>query len=497
MQSWNDRFDALGIDHLRSPAFAHPSAFEPTALLDFAAREGRTSELIDAPVNDWIPTTDLSTQGTLLKALPSSALFRDFCSSLEAGLPHRWCSGAATGVCKDSATGKFRVHYTATADQQELKVTAKAVILATGPAGRWNVPAPFEPHLSSRLILHTEALLVGTKGTLSDEITRRCPAAESSSLEAVEGATRGRTTRVLVIGGGLTAAQAALAAFRAGHKVVLRSRRPLQTRPFDVGSEWIDVRTADRLRFEFLCLPMTRRRAAIREATSGGSVPAQYMEELGRLAQASSDLRLEVDHEIDRSRVSLDRDGEHVIVNGEAFAMVILATGIVTTPSSSALYQSVETLFGAPTTDGLPRVDSKLRWTPKEDLFVLGANAGLELGPGGGNLIGAMRGARIVSRELHGLMRRRLSDGRKARPAHLVYCNMYAALGDRQRFGDGSESELDALAVKLNLSPRAEVALRKGRKDCNITRGLKGERLKGGQGPLANLTARERRASYL
>lgn len=41
MQSWNSRFDALEISHLRSPAFAHPVAFEPTALVDFAGREGR------------------------------------------------------------------------------------------------------------------------------------------------------------------------------------------------------------------------------------------------------------------------------------------------------------------------------------------------------------------------------------------------------------------------------------------------------------------------
>ena len=90
MQSWNNRFEALEISHLRSPAFAPPVAFEPTALVNFAIQEGRTSELSDAPVCCWVPTTDLSAQGRLLKALPSNALFRDFCRSLEAKLPHRW-----------------------------------------------------------------------------------------------------------------------------------------------------------------------------------------------------------------------------------------------------------------------------------------------------------------------------------------------------------------------------------------------------------------------
>ena len=53
MESWNSRFDALEITHLRSPAFAHSVAFEPTALLDFAAREGRLSEL------GWLDARDV------------------------------------------------------------------------------------------------------------------------------------------------------------------------------------------------------------------------------------------------------------------------------------------------------------------------------------------------------------------------------------------------------------------------------------------------------
>jgi len=389
----------------------------------------------------WLATTDLSVQAPLLKALPSNALFGDFCASLEARLPHRWLSGAATRVCKDSSTGKFRVHYTATTDQRERKVVARAVVLATGPVGKWNVPAPFEPHFSSRLILHTEELLVESKGSLRETIARRCP---------------DESARVLVIGGGISAAQAALAAFRAGHQVVLRSRRPLQTRAFDIGSEWLDVRHADRLRFEFLSLPMKMRRAAVREATAGGSVPATYMEELRHLSQTSTSLRLEVDDEIDRSQVCIDDSGEHVVVNEDKFAMVILATGVVTESTCSPLYRSVEELLGAPTFDGLPVVDTELRWVRGEDLFVMGANAVLELGPGGGNLVGAMRGARVVSNELHSLMWQQ-PDGHKVTASRSKFSNFYAALLD------GSEEEIDVIARRLNLSAKAETELRKQR----------------------------------
>ena len=48
-EAWDTRFEALGIKHLRSPAFTHPKAYEPQALLNFAISEGRMEELIDVP----------------------------------------------------------------------------------------------------------------------------------------------------------------------------------------------------------------------------------------------------------------------------------------------------------------------------------------------------------------------------------------------------------------------------------------------------------------
>ena len=433
MESWNSRFEALEIQHLRSPAFAHPVPFEATALLNYAVKEGRTNELIDEPaVSKWLAGGGhMSQQDSQLKALPTQALFRDFCASVETKMPHEWLSGHATAVCKDSVSGKFRVHYRASADQRERKVVARAVILATGPSGMWNVPAPFKSHLSSPLIIHTEELIAKGNGTLREEVTRRCRAEPGST--------------VLVVGGGLSAAQAALAAVHAGQRVVLRSRRPLTTRAFDIATEWLDARHADRLRFEFWSLPVEKRRAACREATSGGSVPARYMEELHRIAsQDASALKIEVDAEIEGSKVGVD--DSQVIVNDEAFAMVILATGVSPAPSGSSLYQSVQELLDAPTVDGLPHVDTSLRWSPEEDLFVMGIGAMLELGPGGGNLMGAMRGAKLVANELHHLMwKQNTTDGAsKARAGTpKIFANHYAALlgGESGDDSEGASSE--------------------------------------------------------
>lgn len=442
MQSWNSRFETLEISHLRSPAFVHPMAFEPTALVSFAISEGRTSELVGAPnVAKLLATADLSQQEPLLTAQPSSALFRDFCSRLEARLPHRWISGTATDVCKDSHTGKFCIHYRATADQRELKVSAKAVIVATGPVGKRHVPAPFLPIFGSRFILHTEELTERDTSTLREEITRRC-AVKSSG-------------KVLVIGGGLSAAQAALAAARAGHQVVLRSRRPLQTRAYDTLPEWFDARHANRLRFKFLSLPVEERLEAVREAMSGGSVPATYLEELYRLSSQESNLKLEIDTDIEQSKVCIvaNKSCEQVVVNGEAFGLVILATGVAPMPSCSALYRSVQENFDAPMVHGLPHVDSLLRWVPDEDIFVLGVTALLQLGPGGGNLMGAMRGAKIVSNELHGLMWQPYSSNVSCKVNRGVarqqtFSNQYAALycseesSEAESYGSDSSDEV-------------------------------------------------------
>ena len=104
-------------------------------------------------------------------------------------------------------------------------------------------------------------------------------------------------------------------------------------------------------------------------------------------------------------------------------------------------------------------------------------------------------------------------DGRshvlKARPAHRSFTNQYVSLGDRVRFGDGCESEIDFLAQQLHLSPQAEIALRRGtgsatagvrQKHSKATPYLKGAdlmgTLKGQRDPMGHLAARTRWATY-
>jgi len=45
MSSWNEKFEDLGITHLRSPMFFHPDPRDRDGMLEFAVREGRQAEL--------------------------------------------------------------------------------------------------------------------------------------------------------------------------------------------------------------------------------------------------------------------------------------------------------------------------------------------------------------------------------------------------------------------------------------------------------------------
>ena len=172
-ESWEKRFEALEIAHLRSPAFAHPSAYDAHALMNFAIDHGTAGVLyhgtIECPIEcltgrteeiSAVPASEMEswaagdlTRTAMLHGLPSRALFRDFCASLAAKHPHQWHKDWATQIIKDDATGKYQVH--AASGQT---VTADAVVLALGPQGMPNVPSAFRPHVDGRLVLHTEEL---------------------------------------------------------------------------------------------------------------------------------------------------------------------------------------------------------------------------------------------------------------------------------------------------------------------------------------------------
>ena len=78
---------------------------------------------------------------------------------------------------------------------------------------------------------------------------------------------------ILVIGGGLSAMQAAISFARRGIRVILASRRPHFWRHFDLPISWFDRRT--RSSHGFFSTNMEERPAFIKDARGGGTVPVR------------------------------------------------------------------------------------------------------------------------------------------------------------------------------------------------------------------------------
>jgi len=317
--------------------------------------------------------------------LPGAALFRDFCGHLARKLPHTFVRGAAVNVDKGS-DGVYDVIVAGSAKP----VRARSVVFALGAAGAPRIPAPMsrihdaEDDAASPRIVHTF---------------------QWSKLQTMK--FRGET--VLVVGGGLSAAQAALLAVRRGaSRVVHASRRPVQSRHFDIPIEWLDPQagwhvaerdsragkgTAGKFRlFEFYETPKEERADWVKSARGGASIPATYYQKLEHEAMRG---RLErcVD-EVATTTVCEDGGAIRVVFCGETEDIVadriILATGSKLDVNAVPLLRQASTRFDLPQVGALPNIDDNLQWGD-ESFTVVGAFALLEIGPDAGNLSGCRR----------------------------------------------------------------------------------------------------------
>ena len=398
LREWRGRFEALGIAHLRSPAWAQPDAFSESALVDFAWRTGRMDELRPLEISST-SLQHLAGNNSMLHAklyhMPGSALFLDFCDQHAAALPHTFVRGAVRDVTKSAASGgeglgeSYDLEVTCDGEDKAAPPTvvrAAKVVFAIG-AAKPIVPKPFLDDAFRGCLLH---------------------ASSWSALRAA--AWRARDT-VLVVGGGLSAAQAALLAVRRGAgRVVLCSRRPIRTQQYDLPLDWMNPRSvargASRARlFEFHGTSYDERAAWLRRARGGGAtVPAEYVRQL---AAAARDGRLQLVTDVVEtvSRAPRGDGGEALRVTfaggAEALtaARVILGTGSELDCAGLEMMRGVVERFALPTVGGLPVLSDALQWGD-ERFAVVGALASLQVGPDAGNLMGARRAAEVCAAEL-------------------------------------------------------------------------------------------------
>lgn len=189
-----------------------------------------------------------------------------------------------------------------------------------------------------------------------------------------------------VVGGGITAAQTALAlALRQPGTVTLHTRHDLRVHYFDSDTGWIGP---DYLRPFHEETDYSQRRATIKQARHRGSMPPDVFTELQAAAEVGL-LRLEIDSGDDPAF------GTHHGVSLQDTSSVVLATGFEMTRPGGAWLDRAVTEYSLPTApDGFPLVDPVLCWSP--GLYVMGPLAELEVGPVSRNITGARLAAERI-----------------------------------------------------------------------------------------------------
>lgn len=201
--------------------------------------------------------------------------------------------------------------------------------------------------------------------------------------------------RTVVIGGGITAAQVALAlARRRAGPVVLLMRHAPRVQQFDSDVCWVGERC---LRHFRRTEDMRHRRSILRRARHRGSMPPDVARHLNKARVRGALCVVEAEVE----RVTADPLGRGVLLHcaGQpplAADHVLLATGFDPRRPGGALVDHAIADLGLPVAPcGYPIVDAQLEWGG--GLHVTGPLAELEIGPVARNIIGArLAGARLV-----------------------------------------------------------------------------------------------------
>lgn len=363
LDRWHHRFAAQDIPHLRSPAVHHPHP-DPFALL---AGSG---------------------DGDLVRAgqanLPTTTAFARFITALVSTLGLEAAVTPARAIRLDLApSGAVSV----TGSDAIVRRPAR-VVLATN-ARRAVVPAAL------RAWTRHPCVAVGDAA----DVRRTPPGGE-----------------VLIVGGGISAGHLALGAIARGARVTLVSRRRLVVRRYDTHPTWLGPR---KLR-PFAAEPdPERRRRMIDQARGGGSMPHWMRRSLEQAAEDGA-LRLHqrrtiaaVEPRDSRLSVSLDDDTTAEVDT------VWCATGGALDASTDPLCAALRRAVPTPIAGGLPELDAALRW-PGAEVHLVGAAAGLLLGPTAGNLVGHRRAAQRIAAAARGedpVRADRLTTGAGACPA--------------------------------------------------------------------------------
>lgn len=215
----------------------------------------------------------------------------------------------------------------------------------------------------------------------------------------------GKSTNILIVGGGLTSAQLTDLAIRRGvAKVWHIMRGPCRVKHFDVDLEWMGkYKNTEQARF-WLADSDEERLEIIKAARGGGSFTPLFYKRLKKHA-ASGRLELHektclVDTKFDES--DSGNGGSWTVTTDPPLGMpsfdyIYFATGVQTNASDLPYLKKIREKFPIPSFGGFPCINEDLMWTENVPLFCVGRLSALQLGPAAPNIGGAKLGAERVA----------------------------------------------------------------------------------------------------
>jgi cation diffusion facilitator CzcD-associated flavoprotein CzcO len=345
LAAWHDRFRRQDIPHLRSPAVHHPHP-DPFALL----AAGGPDELVPS--------------GTT--KLPTTRRFARFVDQQidDAGLA-------------------------------QVVRPAAAVALELGTDGRAHVRDDTgHVHRPDRVVVATNrrrpVIPTGLRSVVGDARLRLPDQVDVTKITA--------HTRIVVVGGGLSAGHLALGAAQRGAAVTLLTRRRLTVRRFDVHPSWLGPRKLG----PFLADPdPQRRRAAIDRARGGGTIPHRIRRQLERCV---ADGRLQLRERVQVMTASDRRSALRLMLSDGGVVTadeVWLATGGHLDVRDDPLCAPLLRARPIAMADGLPDLAPDLSWAGT-NVHLSGFATALRLGPTAGNLVGHRRAALRITASWRG-----------------------------------------------------------------------------------------------
>jgi hypothetical protein len=199
--------------------------------------------------------------------------------------------------------------------------------------------------------------------------------------------------RIIIVGGGLTSGHLAIGALARGAKVHLMLRRNLQAKLFDAEPGWLGPKY---LKGFFAESDYHQRWEMIQQARNGGSMTPAIAMQLRR-AVRHGNLMMDEYCQIQEAQW-LDKHWQVKCHNGNNYECerIWLCTGNKFDVAAEPLLREILDNYPIPIVNGLPVLDSHLRW-PGCELFIMGALAALQVGPTARNLSGArMASEKIV-----------------------------------------------------------------------------------------------------